>query len=105
MPSRILGLLHLRASQVNSCSVCVDIHPRYLKQAGETAERLFALAEGPYFTGGERAALALTEAATGLSDRADPVPDEIWEEAARHYDEAAPRNRGGELSWSRKEKP
>jgi AhpD family alkylhydroperoxidase len=92
VPSRTLGLLHLRASQINGCSVCVDMHPRLLKKAGETDERLFALAawrDSPYFTDAERAALALTEAATRLSDRADPVPDEIWEEAARHYDERA----------------
>jgi alkylhydroperoxidase family enzyme len=72
--------------------VCVDMHPRMLKKAGETDERLFALAawrEAPYFSDAERAALALTEAATRLSDRADPVPDEIWDEAARHYDEKA----------------
>jgi alkylhydroperoxidase family enzyme len=56
----------------------------------EADERLFAVAawrEAPYFTDAERAALALTEAATRLSDRPDPVPDEVWEEAARHYDE------------------
>ena len=60
------------------------------KQA-ETDERLFTLAawrEAPYFTDAERAALALTEAVTRLSDRADPVPDEIYDEAAQHFDEA-----------------
>ena len=83
---------HLRASQINGCSVCVDMHPRMLKKAGETDERLFAVAawrDAPYFSDAERAALALTEAVTRLSDRADPVPDEIWDEAARHYDEKA----------------
>ena len=90
LPARTLGLVHLRASQINGCSVCVDMHPRYLKKMGETDERLFVVAawrDAPYFTDAERAALALTEAATRLSDRADPVPDEIWEEARRHYDE------------------
>ncbi len=90
VPSRTIGLVELRASQINGCSVCVDMHPHFLKQAGETDERLFAVAawrDAPYFTDAERAALALTEAVTRLSDRADPVPDEIWEEAARHYDE------------------
>jgi AhpD family alkylhydroperoxidase len=85
-------LIRLRASQINGCSVCVEMHARDLKKAGETDERLFAVAawrEAPYFTDAERAALALTEAATRLSDRADPVPDEIWAEAARHYDEQA----------------
>src|SRR3989441_6508249 len=92
VPSRTLGLVQLRASQINGCSLCVDMHPRMLKQAGETDERLFALAawrDAPYFSDAERAALALTEAITRLSDRADPVPDEIWDEAARHYDESA----------------
>jgi AhpD family alkylhydroperoxidase len=83
-------LIHLRVAQINGCSYCVDMHARDLKKAGETDERLFALAawrEAPYFTEAERAALALAEAATRLSDRPDPVPDEVWEEAARHYDE------------------
>jgi AhpD family alkylhydroperoxidase len=92
VPARTIGLAQLRASQINGCSVCVDMHPRLLKKAGETDERLFAVAawrDTPYFTDAERAALALTEAVTRLSDRPDPVPDEIWEEAARHYDERA----------------
>ena len=90
VPQRTLELVHLRASQVNGCSACVDSGARSAKKAGETDERLFAVAtwrEAPYFTDAERAALALAEAATRLSDRADAVPDEIWEEAARHYDE------------------
>src|SRR5436189_2276990 len=88
----IRDLVHLRASQINGCSVCVDMHSRDLKKGGEADERIFAVAawrESPYFTDAERAALALTEAATRISDRADPVPDEVWEEAARHYDEPA----------------
>lgn len=92
VPSTTLALVHLRASQINGCSVCVDSGARHAKKAGEFDERLFAVAawrEAPYFTDAERAALALTEAATRLSDRADPVPDEIWDEAARHYNERA----------------
>jgi AhpD family alkylhydroperoxidase len=92
VPSRTLELAQLRASQINGCGLCVDMHARDLKTAGESDERLYAVAawrEAPYFTAPERAALALTEAATRLSDRADPVPDEIWNEAARHYDEPA----------------
>ena len=92
VPAKTLGLVHLRASQINGCSLCVDMHPRMLKKVGETDERLFAVAawrDVPYFTDAERAALALTEAVTRLSDRSDPVPDEIWNEAARHYDEPA----------------
>jgi AhpD family alkylhydroperoxidase len=92
VPERTLGLVHLRASQINGCSVCLDMHARMMKKAGETDERLFAVAgwrDAPYFTEAERAALALTEAATRLSDRSDPVPDEVWQEVARHYDEQA----------------
>jgi AhpD family alkylhydroperoxidase len=92
VPPVALKLVHLRASQINGCSVCVDMHWRELKKAGESDERVFSVAawrDTPYFTDAERAALALTEAVTRLSDRADPVPDEIWGEAARHYDERA----------------
>ena len=92
VPSRTRDLVTLRASQINSCSVCVDMHSRDLRKAGETDERLYAVAawrDAPYFTDAERAAMALAEAVTRLSDRADPVPDEIWNEAARHYDEPA----------------
>lgn len=90
VPQKTLELVHLRASQINGCSFCVDAGAGSAKKAGETDERLFAVAawrEAPYFTDAERAALALTECATRLADRADPVPDEIWDEAARHYDE------------------
>jgi len=92
VPSRTIDLIHLRASQINGCGVCVDMHANDLKKTGETDERLFAVAawrEAPCFTNAERAALALAEAATRLSDQADPVPDEIWDEAAQHYDEQA----------------
>lgn len=92
LPAKTLTLVHLRASQINGCSYCVDMHARELKEMGETDERLFAVAawhEAPYFDDAERAALALTEAATRMSDRSDPVPDEVWREAAQHYDEAA----------------
>jgi AhpD family alkylhydroperoxidase len=87
-----MHLVHLRASQINGCSVCVDMHPRLAKKDGETIERLLAVSawrDVPYFTEAERAALALTEAATRLSDRSDPVPDDVWQEAARHYDPPA----------------
>ena len=89
VPQTVLELVHLRASQINGCSFCVDYGARSLKKAGETDERLFAVAawrEAPYFTDAERAALQLAEAVTRL-DPADPVPDAIWEEASRHYDE------------------
>ena len=90
--ARTLALIELRASQINGCSVCVDMHARDLRKMGETDERLFAVAawrDAPYFTEAERAALALTEALTRISDRPDPVPDDIWDEATRHYEEKA----------------
>ena len=90
VPRATLELMNLRASQINGCSVCVDMHSRALRKLGEKAERIFAVGawrEAPYYSDAERAALGLTEAASRLSDRADPVPDEVWKEAARHYDE------------------
>ena len=92
VPPRTLALAHLRASQINGCSVCVDMARLAKKKTGETEERLFAVAawrEMPYFTDAERAALALAEAMTRLDDRADPVPDAVWEEAKKHFDERA----------------
>ena len=87
---RTLDLVHLRASQINGCSFCVDSGSKHARQRGETEERLFAVAawrETPYFDDAERAALALAESVTRLADQPDPVPDHIWDEAARHYDE------------------
>jgi AhpD family alkylhydroperoxidase len=92
VPRRTIDLVLLRVSQINGCSVCVDMHARDLKRAGESDERIFAVAawrDAPYFADPERAALALAEAVTRISDRPDPVPDDVWEEAARHYDERA----------------
>jgi AhpD family alkylhydroperoxidase len=92
VPPKTFGLIHLRASQINGCGACIDGGVRLAKRGGESDERLFAVAawrDAPYFTDAERAALALAEAVTRLSDRADPVPDEIWNEAVRHYDEPA----------------
>jgi AhpD family alkylhydroperoxidase len=90
LPEKLLELVHLRASQINGCSVCVDMHPKLARRAGETDERLFAVGawrDTPYFTEAERAALALTEAVTRLSDREDPVTDAVWDEAAKHFNE------------------
>jgi AhpD family alkylhydroperoxidase len=90
VPQSALELVHLRASQINGCSFCVTAGALSAKKAGETDERVFAVAawrEAPYFTEAERAALALAEAVTRLSDRPDPVPDETWDNAAAHYDE------------------
>jgi AhpD family alkylhydroperoxidase len=91
VPPATLELMNLRASQINGCSVCVDMHSRALRKLGERAERIFAVSawrEAPYYSDAERAALSLTEAASRLSDRADPVPDEVWKEAAEHYSDA-----------------
>jgi len=90
LQEKLIELVHLRASQINGCSACVDMHPKIARKAGETDERLFGVAawrEMPYFSDGERAALALTESLTRLSDRTDAVPDAIWEEAVKHFDE------------------
>jgi AhpD family alkylhydroperoxidase len=91
VPATTHYMLQLRASQINGCSGCVDIHFRELRAAGEPDVRINTVAawrDTPYFTDAERAALALTEAATRLADHPDPVPDEVWDEAARHYDDA-----------------
>ena len=76
IPETTLYLAQLRASQINGCSGCVDIHSRELVYAGESSERINTVAvwrETPYFSDAERAALALTEAATRLADRPEPV--------------------------------
>jgi AhpD family alkylhydroperoxidase len=92
LPRTTIELTNLRASQINGCSVCVEMHARALKKLGEKDERIFAAGawrESPYYSDAERAALALAEAVTRIADRSDPVPDEVWEEAARHYSPAA----------------
>ncbi|MEH7845784.1 carboxymuconolactone decarboxylase family protein [Rhizobium laguerreae] len=86
---KLLELVNLRSSQINGCSVCIDGHWRIARKHGESDERLFAVAgwrDAPYYSDAERAALGLTEAITRLSDRPDPVPDDVWDEATRHYD-------------------
>jgi AhpD family alkylhydroperoxidase len=90
VPPATLALVHLRVSQINGCSACIDGGARQAKKAGETDDRLFAVAawrEAPYFNDAERAALALAEAVTRLSDRPNPVSDEVWNEATLHYNE------------------
>ena len=90
VPESTLQLVELRASQINGCSICADMHSRELKGLGEPDKRIFTVAawrEAPYFDDAERAALALAEAGTRLADSSDPVPDEVWDEAARHFDE------------------
>ena len=92
LPYVLKKLVQLRASQINGCSVCVDLHAHELKKAGESDQRIFTVAawrDAPWFSEPERAALALTEAVTRLADRPDPVPDEIWTEAAEQFDQPA----------------
>src|SRR6478609_9419436 len=92
VPAKTLELINLRASQINGCGVCAVQHPRLAKRLGETEDRLHAVTawrDAPYFDDAERAALALTEAMTRMSDRSDPVPDDVWEQAAAQYDEQA----------------
>ncbi|HEX3761197.1 MAG TPA: carboxymuconolactone decarboxylase family protein [Kofleriaceae bacterium] len=89
VPPQTLRLVHLRVSQINGCSVCVDLDRRF-SRAADSDERLFMVSawrDAPVFSDAERAALALAEAVTRLPDRSDPVPDDVWNEAARHYDE------------------
>ena len=90
VPAATHKLIHLRVSQINACSVCVDMHARELKDAGERDERIWGVGawrESPFFSDGERAALALAECVTRLADRSDAVPDAVWDDAADHYDE------------------
>jgi AhpD family alkylhydroperoxidase len=92
VPPTTLGLAHLRASQINGCDACMQAGVCHARNGGESDERLSAVADwrnARCFTDAERAALALTEAVTRLSDQADPVPDAIWNDATRYYDEPA----------------
>jgi len=84
VPKQTLDLVRVRVSQINGRAARDPV------KAGETDDRLLSVArwrDTPSFNSAERAALALAEAATRLSDTDDPVPDEVWEEAARHYTE------------------
>lgn len=85
-----LELVHLRVSQINGCSACVDAGAKTSRKAGVSDEQVHTVAawrEAPYFTDEQRAALALAEAATRLADRPDAVNDEVWDAAASYYDE------------------
>jgi len=89
IPEKTRHLVHIRTSQINGCAVCLDGE---IAKSTETPQRLAAVAvwqEAPFFSEAERAALGLAEAITRLADRTDRVPDAIWSEAARHYDETA----------------
>ncbi|MEU7941806.1 carboxymuconolactone decarboxylase family protein [Microbispora bryophytorum] len=90
LPPELMEMIHLRVSQINGCSYCVDAGLKSLRKLGESDERIglvSAWRETPYYTDAERAALALAEASTRLADRADAVSDEVWDNAADHFDE------------------
>ena len=90
VPEATLALSHQRASQINGCGACLEFGLRHSRKLGETDVRMFTVAgwrESPHFTAAERAALELTEAVTRMADRADPVPDEVWNLAAEYYTE------------------
>ncbi len=90
VPRQTIELVRLRASQINGCEVCVGGHCIILRRAGETEDRMDEVAnwrQSQKFDAAERAALGLTEEATRIADRPDAVPDDVWDEAARHYDE------------------
>ncbi len=92
LPASTLELTHMRASQINGCSACVEGAIRHAHRSGELDERLLIVAawhHSSHFTGAERAALELTEEITRLADRPDPVPDAAWARALEHYDERA----------------
>jgi AhpD family alkylhydroperoxidase len=89
VPEKTRGLLHIRTAQINGCAVCLDGH---VAKSAETPQRLSAVAvwrEAPFFSDAERAALGLAESITRLADQTERVPDAVWEEAKRHYDEKA----------------
>jgi len=100
IPRETLDLVHLRASQINGCSPCVDSGMRGAVKAGVSAERLWSVAawqEAPYYTDAERAALALAESVTRLADRStDAVSDDLWAEVEKHYSE---EQRAGLILW------
>jgi AhpD family alkylhydroperoxidase len=92
LPQTTMELVNLRASQINGCAVCLDMHTRGAKKSGETDERLFTLSawrDTPYFSDAERAALALTEAGTRLADQTEAIPEAVFDEASKYYDEQA----------------
>ncbi|MFD8014484.1 carboxymuconolactone decarboxylase family protein [Streptomyces sp. NPDC058955] len=90
LPSATRELVMLRASQINGCAGCIDMHTKDAAAAGESAVRLHLVAawrEARVFTDAERAALELTEEATRIADAAGGVSDEVWANAAKHFDE------------------
>ena len=90
LPVATQELMRLRASQINGCGFCTDMHTKEAEAAGETSQRLHMVAawrEATVFTDAERAALVLTEEATRIADAAGGVSDEVWANAAKYYDD------------------
>lgn len=90
LPEATAHLVEIRASQINGCGYCIDMHTKDAAHAGETSVRLNLVAawrEATVFTEAERAALELTEQGTRIADAAGGVTDEAWANAAKHYDE------------------
>lgn len=90
VPQTTAELVKIRASQINGCGFCTDMHTKDATAAGETQQRLNLVAtwrEAKVFTEAERAALELTEQGTRIADAAGGVPDEVWQRAAKHFDE------------------
>jgi len=87
---KLLELVHLRASQINGCGVCVHMHAESLQKSGESYERVLGVSawrDSPFYSEAERAALALTESVTRIADRGEAVTDEVWQDAVKHFDE------------------
>ncbi|MEV0902287.1 carboxymuconolactone decarboxylase family protein [Actinoplanes sp. NPDC049802] len=90
VPASTRELVLLRVSQINGCAFCVDMHTKEAVHAGETAQRLHLVAawrEATVFSDAERAALELAEEGTRIADAAGGVSDEVWANAAKHYDD------------------
>ncbi|ROQ80555.1 Carboxymuconolactone decarboxylase family protein [Streptomyces sp. ADI92-24] len=90
LPLATQELVKLRASQINGCAGCLDMHTKEAAHAGETQLRLNLVAawrEATVFTDAERAALELAEQGTRIADASGGVPDEVWANAAKHYDD------------------
>jgi AhpD family alkylhydroperoxidase len=90
LPAATQELVKIRASQINGCGMCLDMHTKDAAEAGETSLRLNLVAawrEAKVFTEAERAALEMTEQGTRIADAAGGVTDEVWANAAKHYDE------------------
>ena len=88
LPPRLIELVKMRASQINGCAYCLDMHSRALRKDGESEQRIYLLSawrESPLYSPRERAALAWTDAVTRIAET--QAPDDVYEEIRRHFDE------------------